>query len=250
MISTRGSRPSFFTRAAASQIARTCIAYRPGFTMPSRTPRRPSMGFASWSSFTFWSTRFCSATSSPRSSPSATSTASSTWFGQELVQRRVQEPHGHRQPGHRAEDADEVLALEREQDVVRGLLLGLGLGEDHLLHGLRRAPSPGTCARCGRGRCPRRRVPRVRRLVGRVGVRADAEPPDARPRPPSAPRTPSRSSRSRAAASPDRAFWSSDSLSGASPTKTFPVKPSIVMTSPSCDRGAVRPRTSSRRRRA
>ena len=81
MISTCGSRPSFFTRAAASQIARTCIAYRPGFTMPSRTPRRPSMGFASCSSFTFWSTRFCSATSSPRSSPSATSTASSTWFG-------------------------------------------------------------------------------------------------------------------------------------------------------------------------
>ena len=54
---------------------------------------------------------------------------------QELVQRRVEQPHRHRQPAHRPEDADEVLALEREQDVVRRLLLRLGLGEDHLPHG-------------------------------------------------------------------------------------------------------------------
>ena len=37
----------------------------------------------------------------------------------------------------------------------------------------------------------------------------------------------------RAASSPARAFSSSDSSSGSSPTKTSPVKPSIVMTSPS-----------------
>ena len=39
--------------------------------------------------------------------------------------------------------------------------------------------------------------------------------------------------RSRAATSPERASSSTDSSTGSSPTKTFPVKPSIVMTSPS-----------------
>ena len=38
---------------------------------------------------------------------------------------------------------------------------------------------------------------------------------------------------SRASASPARAFSSTDSSSGSSPTNTLPVKPSIVMTSPS-----------------
>ena len=123
MISTFGSPPSLFTLAAASQIARTCIAYSPGFTMPSRTPRRPSIGFISCSSFTFCSTRFCS------DDVLAALLAERDLHGQlhlvrqELVQRRVQQPHRDRQPAHRAEDADEVLALQREQDVVRGLLL-------------------------------------------------------------------------------------------------------------------------------
>ena len=49
MISTCGSPPAFFRSAAASAIARTCMANRPGTTSPSRTPRRPSIGFCSCS---------------------------------------------------------------------------------------------------------------------------------------------------------------------------------------------------------
>ena len=49
MISARGSPPAFFRAAAASAMARTCSANSPGITRPSRTPRRPSIGFDSCS---------------------------------------------------------------------------------------------------------------------------------------------------------------------------------------------------------
>ena len=50
------------------------------------------------------------------------------------MQRRVEEPDDHRQPGHRLEDAFEVATLDREQ--LRQLLLALlgGVGHDHRLH--------------------------------------------------------------------------------------------------------------------
>ena len=194
MISTRGSRPSFFTLAAASQIARTCIAYRPGLTMPSRTPRRPSIGFASWSSFTFCSTRFCSDDVLAALLAERDLDGQTDLVRQELVQRRVQEPHRHRKTAHGAEDADEVLALEREQDVVRGLLLGLGLREDHLLHGLDALRAQEHVLGAAQTDALGAALARVRRLVGRVGVRAHAHAPDRRPPEPSTPRTPSRSS--------------------------------------------------------
>ena len=49
------------------------------------------------------------------SSSRATCTASSVWFGQELVQRRVDEPDRDRQAVHLAQDLGEVLALQRQQ---------------------------------------------------------------------------------------------------------------------------------------
>jgi hypothetical protein len=54
--------------------------------------------------------------------------------GQELVHRRVEQAHGHRQALHGLEDALEVVALDRQQAVERRLALLGRLGEDHLLH--------------------------------------------------------------------------------------------------------------------
>ena len=55
-------------------------------------------------------------------------------IGQELVQRRIEQPHRDRQAAHRREDADEVAALQRQQGVIGGLLLFGALREDHLSH--------------------------------------------------------------------------------------------------------------------
>ena len=68
MISGCGSPPAATRSAAACAIARTCIAYRPGTTSPSRTPRRPSIGFSSCSRRTASSSlRSLSVASSPAS---------------------------------------------------------------------------------------------------------------------------------------------------------------------------------------
>ena len=77
--------------------------------------------------------------------------------GQELVQRRVEQPDRHRQPVHRLEQLDEVVALQRQQRVQRRRRAPR-----------RRRPAPaarsapgarrGTCARCGTARCPARRA--------------------------------------------------------------------------------------------
>jgi hypothetical protein len=54
--------------------------------------------------------------------------------GQELMQRRVSSRTGDRLAIHRLKDPDEVVALQRQQDVVGGLLLLGGVGEDHPPH--------------------------------------------------------------------------------------------------------------------
>ena len=53
--------------------------------------------------------------------------------GEELVQRRVEEPDGDRQAVHGLEDLDEVGPLERQQLVEDLLALLVGLGEDEVL---------------------------------------------------------------------------------------------------------------------
>ena len=77
--------------------------------------------------------------------------------GQELVQRRVEQPDGHRQPVHRVEQLDEVLPLQRQQRAQRRVALLVGVGQDHPLD-QRPAGRRGTCARCGTARCPARRA--------------------------------------------------------------------------------------------
>ncbi len=47
MISMIGWKPSLATMSAAVNNALTCMAYKPGFSTPSRTPRVPSIGFTS-----------------------------------------------------------------------------------------------------------------------------------------------------------------------------------------------------------
>ena len=54
--------------------------------------------------------------------------------GQELVQRRVEQSHRHRQPVHRGEDADEVFALHQAELLQRLGLLGRRVREDHAAH--------------------------------------------------------------------------------------------------------------------
>ena len=91
--------------------------------------------------------------------------------GQELVQRRIDEPNGDRQAVHRLEDADEVLALQWKKGVERrrpvrvvlgedqALDVGLALTEEHVL-GSQQADALGSHpARAGR-------------VVWSVGVRA------------------------------------------------------------------------------
>ena len=53
---------------------------------------------------------------------------------QELVQRRIERPDGHRAAAHRPEDAGEVLALQRQQLGQRRAAVRLVLGDDHLAH--------------------------------------------------------------------------------------------------------------------
>ena len=54
--------------------------------------------------------------------------------GQELVQRRIQQAHGDGQPVHRAEDPDEILALEGQELVERDLLRERIGRHDHVAH--------------------------------------------------------------------------------------------------------------------
>ena len=194
MISTFGSPPALRTSHAASTIARTCIAYRPGLHDPEPHAAQPEHRVR-LVQLSHLREHAAPARRRPRRAPrpSATSTDELGQVGQELVQRRVEQPHGHRQPVHRAEDPDEVAALQRQQHVVGGLLLLGGLREDHLLHGRHALLARGTCARSGTGRSPRRRA-RARSSTGRACRRSRAPAAGGgRRRAPSAARTPARS---------------------------------------------------------
>ena len=98
--------------------------------------------------------------------------------GEELVQRRVEQPDGHREAGHLFEQPLEVLALHR-QETVQGAAAVLGRGgEDHRLH--RRltvgrhehvlGPAQADALGAELARAPR--------ILGRVGVGAHAEAAD------------------------------------------------------------------------
>ena len=78
----------------------------------------------------------------------------------------------HRQAVHDCEDADEVAALLGQQLGERGAAAGLVVGQDHLAHGGDARRRRRTCARCGTGRCPRRRTGAPCGVGGGVGVGA------------------------------------------------------------------------------
>ena len=104
------------------------------------------------------------------------SEVASSAAGKELVERRVEEPDRHRVAGHRLEDPLEVGLLDGQEPVERCAALLLARREDHLLddgqpvgrheHVLRAAEADALGAE----------LPRLRRILWRVGVRADAEP--------------------------------------------------------------------------
>ena len=81
MISALGSLPRARSAQAASAIARTWRANRPGRTKPKRTPRRPSIGFCSDKRFTSCRSATFDSSTAPRSLARATSTASSVRSG-------------------------------------------------------------------------------------------------------------------------------------------------------------------------
>ena len=91
--------------AAASAIARTCMANRPGMTRPSRTPRRPSIGFCSCIRLHGGQQRAVVVRRPARASARATLTASSSRAGRNSCSGGSMQPHGHRQAVHRREDA-------------------------------------------------------------------------------------------------------------------------------------------------
>ena len=116
MISARGSPPALLRSAAASAIARTCIANRPGMTRPSRTPRRPSIGFCSCSRCTACSSRR-SFSSRPRRAPRrrATRTDSSVRSGRNSCSGGSSSRTVTGRPSIASKMLDEVLALQRQQ---------------------------------------------------------------------------------------------------------------------------------------
>ena len=119
MTSTLGLPPAATRSAAASIRARTCMAYSPGLTTPSRTPRVPSMGLNSCQAWAA-SSSFSSSADSPEV---AFLISQLLGRGQELVQRRVEQAHGDRQPVHGLEDRHEVLLLGLPQLLEGGGLL-------------------------------------------------------------------------------------------------------------------------------
>ena len=180
--------------------------------MPSRTPRRPSIGFISCSSFTFCSTRLLLGDVVALGLAERDLDRELDLVGQELVQRRVEQAHRDRQPAHRREDADEVAPLQRQQHVVGGLLLVGGLGEDHLAHGEHAFLAEEHVLGAAQPDALGAALAGVRRLVGGVGVGAHPQRRRDRRRSSSAlERAPQRRS-ARAASSPCRAFSSSELL--------------------------------------
>ena len=94
------------------------------------------------------------------------------------MQRRVEQPNRHREPGHGGEDALEVLLLERKQALERLAPLFLGGGHDHGAHErqalLRHEHVLGAAEADALGT----ELPRLGRVLGRVGVRPHAQPAD------------------------------------------------------------------------
>ena len=94
--------------------------------------------------------------------------------GQELVQRRVDQPDGDRQPVHLAKDPGEVLALHGQQRRQRRVPALVVLGDDQPLHQLA-ARAQEHVLGPAQPDALRAEPPGSGGVLGVVGVRADAE---------------------------------------------------------------------------
>ena len=121
----------FFSLQAitASVMAVTCISRISGYVTARRQPRWPSIGFISCS----WLTRVFTSAGGDAEFLGR--------FGlrlrlvrQELVQRRIEQANRDRQAVHRLEDADEILALMRQQVLQGDAAFLFVLRQDHRPH--------------------------------------------------------------------------------------------------------------------
>ena len=133
--------------------------------MPRRQPRRPSIGLNSCSSCTR-----CLIFSTGMPSFFARSFCWSLVVRQELVQRRIEEADGRREAFQRLEDADEVLALIRQQLGERLFARLERLGEDHLAHRVDAIAFEEHVLGAASGRCRRRRTRGVARSAPGVSA--------------------------------------------------------------------------------
>ena len=169
-------------------IARVCISVISGYVMPSRTPRWPSIGLNSCSCSTRCSSLLLlvvfRARWSRRSPPSSRCSHHQVFaLRQELVQRRIDRPNRDRRSVHLLEHAVEVAALQRQQLVQRRAPILLVVGEDHLLDDGNPALAEEHVLGAAEADAARAEVVGDLRLIGLIGVRADAEPAElVRPR--------------------------------------------------------------------
>ena len=149
--------------------------------IPSRQPRVPSIGFCSCSARTLAVTRSCraiSASAARRRAARAISSDQVSQVGQELVQRRIEQPDRHRQALHRLEDALEVALLERQQPVERapGGAPRRAPGSSRCITGSRSSPKN----MCSVRQRPMPSAPSSRALAASSGVSAFARTPSRR----------------------------------------------------------------------
>jgi hypothetical protein len=96
---------------------------------------------------------------------------------QELVQRRVEEPDRHGKPCHGLEDALEVVLLHGEDPLERCSAPVLGVGHDHLAHHGQPVLGHEHVLRSAEPDPLRAELACLGGVLGRVGIRADAQAP-------------------------------------------------------------------------
>ena len=172
MTSGFGSLPAFFSSAAACAIARTCMSQQPGDDQDEPDAAQAEHGvLLVQPAHRVQQLAVLLGGLVPGQGDLDRQVGE---VGQELVQRRVDQPDGDRQAVHRLEDLHEVAALQRLERVQRGLPARLVLGQDEPLDQLaalaeehvlgadqadparRRTGGPGRSPR----RCPRWRARR------------------------------------------------------------------------------------------
>ena len=98
--------------------------------------------------------------------------------GQEFMKRRIQQPNGNRKPGHLAEDADEVAALQRKQFLERLLARAHAIGEDHLAHGGESLIAKEHMLGAAEADAFSAKAARRLRIQRRVAISTHAQPPE------------------------------------------------------------------------